>query len=123
MKRLDREIKSFLKGGMEDVRLSVEHKQNLQLAMAKEIAERQDSWWRKILTTTEKFMETTLEIPLAPVAVAMCSVMLAGAGMFVFNAVIEPGQVPEQAVYMQQAVAGPDGSLQITYIPVRKEGF
>ena len=123
MERLDREVKSFLKGGLEDVKLSPEQRQNLKLTMAKELTERQDSWWRQIIKNFERFMETTLEIPVAPVVVAMCSIILVGAGMLVLDSGIEPGQAPGQVMYMQQAVAGPDGSLQITYIPVHKEGL
>ena len=123
MERLDREVKSFLKGGLEDVKLSPEQRQNLKLTMAKELTERQDSWWRQIIKNFERFMETTLEIPVAPVVVAMCSIILVGAGMLVLDSGIEPGQAPGQVMYMQQAVAGPDGSLRITYIPVHKEGL
>ncbi|KJS12884.1 MAG: hypothetical protein VR67_06755 [Peptococcaceae bacterium BRH_c8a] len=123
MERLDREVQSFLKGGLENVKLSAKQKQSLQLAIAKELTVRQVSWWRRIIIIINRFMETTFEIPVAPVAVAVCSVMLVGAGMLVFNSGTEPGQAPNQIVYIQQAVAGSDGSLQITYIPVHKEGF
>lgn len=124
MDQLDRELKDFMHRGLQGAGLSAQQKQDLQQVMGRELGPDRDRWWNRLGTRISRFMETTYEISLAPVAVAAgILVMVTAAGIFSLESGFEPGQLSGQVMYMQQTITGADGSIQIVYVPVPGEGL
>jgi hypothetical protein len=117
------ELKNYLQNGFKNVQLSTKSKDKLHQIMLKELSLGRESSWKKTLKEFEKFLETTYEINLAPLGIALGVLILL---INISLASILPDTSSQNksgpyTTYVQQTTVGPDGRLTIQFIPVYKE--
>lgn len=124
--QLDEELKDYLQDSLRDIKLTWTTRQRLQRLMLAEMERKRLPWWQRLLCRVNDFMDITFEISLLPVTAALCiAVMVVGTAVlelngYSFSYLQLAGK--EQLVYIQQVTTGPDGTMQIVYIPSEMEG-
>ena len=115
----DENIRKFLQDGIQEMCLPELQKQALKQAVLVEAALCREGLVKRLWRRVQKFMETTFEISLAPVATAL-GILLVVTATVGYGYIGSPLQLNNRdpAAYIGQTITAPDGSAHIVFRPL-----